>query len=103
MMGIRKLLDYVFEKHELKILDDILPEFKRHEKLDDEEALELGVSLKDTATKHKLILSTIILLPFKTSIFPKLIAFSSTNQVFNYYLFYDSLFFNAVKMILAQM
>ena len=44
MMGVRKLLDYVFEKHELKILDDILPEFKRHEKLDDEEALELGVS-----------------------------------------------------------
>jgi sodium bicarbonate transporter 10 len=42
MMGVRKLLDYVFEKHELKILDDILPEFKRHEKLDDEEALELG-------------------------------------------------------------
>jgi sodium bicarbonate transporter 10 len=42
MMGIRKLLDYMFEKHELKILDDILPEFKRHEKLDDEEALELG-------------------------------------------------------------
>ena len=45
MMGVRKLLDYVFEKHELKILDDILPEFKRHEKLDDEEALELGVSI----------------------------------------------------------
>ena len=47
MMGIRKLLDYVFEKHVLKILDDILPEFKRHEKLDDEEALELGVSLRN--------------------------------------------------------
>merc|ERR1719273_838901 len=45
MMGIRKLLDYLFEKHELKILDDILPEFKRHEKLDDEEALELGDGL----------------------------------------------------------
>ena len=44
MMGVRKLLDHVFEKHELKILDDILPEFKRHEKLDDEEALEIGVS-----------------------------------------------------------
>ncbi len=37
MMGVRKLLDFVFEKHELKILDDILPEFKRHEKLNDEE------------------------------------------------------------------
>lgn len=42
MMGVRKLLDRVFEKSELKILDDILPEFKRHETLDDEEALELG-------------------------------------------------------------
>ena len=44
MMGVRKLLDRFFDKNELKILDDILPEFKRHEKLDDEEALELGVS-----------------------------------------------------------
>merc|ERR1719384_2127046 len=49
MMGVRKLLDYVFEKHELKILDDILPEFKRHEKLDDEEALELGDGLDRNA------------------------------------------------------
>ena len=40
MMGVRKLLDYVFTKKELKILDDILPEFKRHEQLDDEEAME---------------------------------------------------------------
>ncbi len=32
-MGVRKLLDFVFEKKELKILDDILPEFKRHERL----------------------------------------------------------------------
>ena len=46
MMGVRKLLDRVFDKNELKILDDILPEFKRHEKLDDEEALELGVSYR---------------------------------------------------------
>ena len=67
MMGIRKLLDYVFEKHELKILDDILPEFKRHEKLDDEEALELGVSLKGIDIKHKVILCNI-----KPSILPNL-------------------------------
>ena len=74
MMGIRKLLDYVFEKHELKILDDILPEFKRHEKLDDEEALELGVSLKGIDIRHKVILCNIriILLPFKPSILPNL-------------------------------
>jgi len=38
MIGIRKLLDYVFTKKELQILDDILPEFKRHERLDNEEA-----------------------------------------------------------------
>ena len=44
MMGVRKVLDRFFDKNELRILDDILPEFKRHEKLDDEEALELGVS-----------------------------------------------------------
>ena len=43
MMGVRKLLDFFFTKPELKILDDILPEFKRHEKLNDEEkALEDG-------------------------------------------------------------
>ncbi len=37
MMGVRKLLDLIFDKNELKILDDILPEFKRHEKLNIEE------------------------------------------------------------------
>jgi len=42
MMAVRKFLDRFFEKNELKILDDILPEFQRHEKLDDEEAQELG-------------------------------------------------------------
>ena len=29
MMGIRKLLDFVFTPNELKILDDILPEHHR--------------------------------------------------------------------------
>ena len=37
MMGVRKLLDLFFDKSELKILDDILPEFKRHEKMDVED------------------------------------------------------------------
>ncbi len=37
MMGVRKVLDFFFDKNELKILDDILPEFKRHEKLDQED------------------------------------------------------------------
>jgi len=40
MIVIRKLLDYVFTKKELQVLDDILPEFKRHDRLDDEEALQ---------------------------------------------------------------
>ena len=37
MMGVRKALDHLFAPSELKILDDILPEFKRHQKLNDEE------------------------------------------------------------------
>ena len=37
MMGIRKLLDFFFTPNELKILDDILPEFHRNERIDDEE------------------------------------------------------------------
>ena len=43
MMGVRKSLDLFFTKAELKILDDILPEFKRKERLNDEEdALDDG-------------------------------------------------------------
>ena len=38
MMGIRKLLDFVFTRNELRILDDVLPEHKRAERLDDDEA-----------------------------------------------------------------
>ena len=45
MMGIRKGLDRFFDKSELKILDDILPESQRHEVLDDEEALEGGIEV----------------------------------------------------------
>ena len=37
-MGIRKGLDFVFTRTELKILDDILPEHKRNERMDDEAA-----------------------------------------------------------------
>jgi len=40
MIVVRKLLDYVFTKKELQVLDDILPDFKRHDRLDDEEALQ---------------------------------------------------------------
>ena len=34
MVVIRKGLDYVFTKKELQILDDILPEFKRVERME---------------------------------------------------------------------
>ena len=48
MMGVRKSLDIFFTKAELKILDDILPEFKRKERLNDEEdALDDGGANKD--------------------------------------------------------
>ena len=40
MVGARKLLDRVFDKNELNILDDILPESQRKEKLDDEDLLD---------------------------------------------------------------
>ncbi|XP_023335287.1 electroneutral sodium bicarbonate exchanger 1 [Eurytemora carolleeae] len=40
MIGVRKGLDFIFTKKELQVLDDILPEFKRHDRLDDEEALQ---------------------------------------------------------------
>ena len=39
MIVVRKGLDAVFTKRELQVLDDILPAFKRHDRLDDEEAL----------------------------------------------------------------
>ena len=42
MMGIRKLLDYVFTRSELKILDDILPEHHRIERLDEEHEAKQG-------------------------------------------------------------
>ena len=37
MMGVRKALDFFFSRHELKMLDDILPEHKRTERIEDEE------------------------------------------------------------------
>lgn len=47
MVGARKMLDRVFDKSELRILDDVLPESQRKEKLDDEDLMEeLEVKLK---------------------------------------------------------
>ena len=40
MVGARKMLDRVFDKSELRILDDVLPESQRKEKLDDEDLME---------------------------------------------------------------
>ena len=37
LIGIRKLLDQVFTNFELKVLDDVLPQSKRQERLDQEE------------------------------------------------------------------
>ena len=47
MIVIRKLLDYVFTKKELQVLDDILPHHERQDRLDDEEATnQVGKSVK---------------------------------------------------------
>ena len=37
LVGIRKLLDFVFTRHELKVLDDVFPQSKRKEKMEEEE------------------------------------------------------------------
>lgn len=49
MIGVRKLLDWVFTQRELKILDDTLPEFSRKKRMesadddeDDDEEVKLG-------------------------------------------------------------
>ena len=44
---IRKLLDHVFTKKELQVLDDMLPDFHRKDRLDDEEALKVKVKNPD--------------------------------------------------------
>ena len=46
MVGVRKALDKVFEKEELRILDDVLPESQRKERLDDEDLLAKLKNLK---------------------------------------------------------
>ena len=52
MMGIRKMLELIFTPIELKILDDALPEFRRKEKLDHEEALEQEASQNQLILKE---------------------------------------------------
>jgi sodium bicarbonate transporter 10 len=45
MIGIRKSLDFLFTRRELKILDDIMPEFTRKHKTEDLEQLSAEVGL----------------------------------------------------------
>ena len=49
MVGVRKLLEFVFTKRELKILDDALPEYKRKEKIEEED----DDSIEEEAMKYK--------------------------------------------------
>lgn len=42
MIGIRKALDCVFTRRELKILDDIMPEMTKRAAVEDEHNLEEG-------------------------------------------------------------
>ena len=55
MMFVRWCLNAVFSRTELRILDDILPEFKRHERLSDEEiAMEVEEEYeKDLASRRQ--------------------------------------------------
>ena len=50
MCFVRKLLDYVFTRHELRWLDDILPESHKKEKEDkkkkDKEKVQVGTSVR---------------------------------------------------------
>nr|XP_042908691.1 sodium bicarbonate cotransporter 3 isoform X2 [Parasteatoda tepidariorum] len=40
MIGVRKLLDFVFTQRELKILDDVIPESAKQSRMNEEETLE---------------------------------------------------------------
>ena len=55
MVGARKVLDRFFDKSELRILDDVLPESQRKEKLDDEDLLEDGEHPPDVAIDGNII------------------------------------------------
>lgn len=37
MIGVRKSLDFIFTKYELKVLDDLMPESHKSHKDDDDE------------------------------------------------------------------
>lgn len=48
MVGVRKLLDFVFSEKELQMLDDTFPDFKRQNYLNEEDNIE-KVSPKSSA------------------------------------------------------
>lgn len=37
MIAVRKSLDFIFTKYELKALDDLMPDNKKHKECDEEE------------------------------------------------------------------
>jgi len=43
MIAVRKSLDFIFTKYELKALDDLMPDNKKHKEFDDEEEANLAV------------------------------------------------------------
>ena len=47
LIGIRKLLDFVFTRHELKVLDDVFPQSRRQEKMEQEEERRKSVDHGD--------------------------------------------------------
>ena len=47
MVGVRKLLDFIFSEKELQMLDDTFPDFKRQKYLNEEDKIE-KVSPKST-------------------------------------------------------
>ena len=51
LVGIRKALDFVFTRHELKVLDDVFPQSKRKEKMEEEEerrkSIDYGIPVCD--------------------------------------------------------
>ena len=51
MIVVRKGLDKVFTKKELQVLDDILPAFKRHDRMEDEEALQQVIERFDSVDR----------------------------------------------------
>ena len=73
MIGVRKMLDYVFTKEELKILDDILPEFSRREKLEIEDEIEKEVRIPDPILNTKFSVKFYSTLEFDKSEKPQLV------------------------------